>query len=139
MMRVKQWMTVQVVTITKDKTVKEAATLIRDNNIGGVIVIDNNKPIGIITQGDINDKCAAEGKDANSTKVEEVMVNTLISAHANDPISEVSRRMALAKIKKMPIVDDEKLIGILTRRDIARVINTMRKDMMYIDPEALTC
>lgn len=136
-MRVKQWMTAKVVTITKDKSVKEAAMLIRDNNIGGVIVVENDKPIGIITQGDINDRCAGEGKDPNTMKVEEAMVNTLISAHANDPISEVSRRMALAKIKKMPIVDDDKLIGILTRKDIARVINIMRKDMLEIDPEAL--
>ncbi len=127
----------QVFTITKDKTVREAAILIRDHNIGGVVVVENDRPIGMITQGDINNKCAAEGKDPNTAKVEEVMTFRLISAHADDPISGVSRRMSLAKIKKMPIVENDKLIGIITRRDIARVINSMKKDMLAIDPEAV--
>lgn len=135
MIKVTDWMTKDVKTVTKDDSVQEASKRMKEINGGSLIVLDNEKAIGIITERDVSQKLVAEDKSPSGTKVEEIMTANLISASPDDSIMEVSKRMNLAKIKKMPIMQDGKLVGILTTTDLMRVMKALKEDMMALAPE----
>ena len=111
----------KVITITKDSTVEEAVRLMNEQEIGCLIVIDNKKARGILTERDLLKRVLAKSKDPKKTKVEEVMSTPLISVEPNVEIGDVSRIMFQKNIKKMPIVRKDKLLGLVTLTDILRI------------------
>lgn len=129
-MKIKNWMNRNVKTISKESTVTEAAKLMKDNFVACLVVVDNGSPVGIITERDICYKVVALDKAAKTTSTNEVMTKSLITAHVDDTISEVSRRMGLAKIKQIPIIDESKsLVGIITSTDLVRVVSHLQRDL----------
>jgi signal-transduction protein with cAMP-binding, CBS, and nucleotidyltransferase domain len=111
----------KVITITKDSTVEEAVRLMNEQEIGCLIVTDNKKAQGILTERDLLKRVLAKSKDPKKTKVEEVMSTPLISVEPNAEIGDVSRTMFQKNIKKMPIVRKDKLLGLVTLTDILRI------------------
>ena len=89
---VKDLMTKNVVTIDSNKTVVEAAALMSEKDIGDLIVMDDNTPVGIVTERDFVRRVLAEGKSADS-KVSEVMTRPLKVIDPEAPIKEAARRM----------------------------------------------
>ncbi len=134
--KVDEWMTRDVKTIGKDDSVHEASKRMREINGGSLIVMEGPNPVGIITERDVSQKLAAEDKSPSGTKVAEIMTPKLVSASPDDSIMEVSKRMNLAKIKKMPIMKDGQLVGILTTTDLMKVMKELKKDLLEIAPEA---
>lgn len=135
MIKVKDWMTKNVKTVTQEDSVQEASKRMKEINGGSLIVVENEKAIGIITERDISQKLVAEDKSPGGTKVGEIMTHNLISASPEDSIMEVSKRMNLAKIKKMPIMENDKLVGIITTTDLMRVMKALKEDMIALAPE----
>lgn len=135
MIKTRDWMTKDVRTITKDDSIQEASKRMREINGGSLIVMDGDNPAGIITERDVSQKLVAEDKPPSGTKVEDIMTKNLISASPEDSIMEVSKRMNLAKIKKMPIMENGKLVGIITTTDLMNVMKSLKEDMMAIAPE----
>jgi CBS domain-containing protein len=125
--KVDQWMNRNVVTITKDRPVFDAADLMRRHNIGCIVVIDNDEPIGIITERDLVRKVTAKRKDPNTTLVEDVMSINVVTIDAGVDIKEVSDKMVKYNIKKMPVVENHKIRGIVTSTDIVRVLSEFNK------------
>jgi len=111
----------KVITIKKDSTVKEAVRLMNEHEIGCLVVTENKKAIGILTERDLLKRVLAKSQDPSETKVEEVMSTPLISVQPNVEIGDVSRIMFQKNIKKMPIVRNEKLLGLVTLTDILRI------------------
>ncbi|MGM5482524.1 MAG: CBS domain-containing protein [Nanobdellota archaeon] len=129
-MKIKNWMNRNIKTVDKSNTVLEAAKMMKDNFVANLVVIENGSPIGIVTQRDICYKIVAMSKPAEKSKVEDIMTKTLITAHTEDTVSEVSRRMGLAKIKQIPIIDEKhSLVGIITSSDLVRVVSHFQKDL----------
>ena len=128
---VKDLMTKNVVTIDSDKTVAEAAVLMSENDIGDLVVIQNNTPVGIITERDFVRRVLAEKKPA-STKVYEVMTAPLKVIDPDAPIKEAARRMVNRKIRRLPVIKDNKLVGILTAADFAKHLSkkTLTDDIL---------
>lgn len=119
-----------VKTVAREKSIYDAAKLMKDGFVASLIVVENNSPVGIITERDICYKVVAMSKDPLRTKVDEVMTRTLITAHMEDTVSEVSRRMGLAKVKQIPIIDNNRsLAGIVTSTDLIRIISHLQKDL----------
>lgn len=116
-----------VVTITKDRPVVDAADLMRKNSIGCVIVIDNDVPIGIVSERDIIRKVVAKRRDPSATVTEDIMSMNLITVETNMEIKDVSQRMVQYNIKKIPVVRDGKLRGIITSTDIVRIMAQFNK------------
>ncbi len=117
--RVADFMVRNVITISKDETLKEAALKMRKHRVGSLVVVEGEKPIGIVTERDIVYKLVAEGKPFN-TKVEEIMSKDLKTITKDKTLKEAAKIMAAHGIRRLPVVEGEKLIGIITMDDILR-------------------
>lgn len=117
-MLVKDVMNPQVVVAKPEATVKEAAKIMSELKIGCLIVIDNAKIAGIVTEGDIISKVIAKGMDSEKTTLKEIMTKNVISVELDKNLSEAADIMVENKIKRLPVLDDEKLVGIITATDL---------------------
>ncbi|MGA2769082.1 MAG: CBS domain-containing protein, partial [Candidatus Bathyarchaeia archaeon] len=108
---VKDFMTKNVVTIDASKTVIEAADLMSQNNVGDLVVMDKNTPVGIVTERDFVRRVLAERKSLN-IKVSEVMTTPLRVIDPEAPLKEAARRMVNKGIRRLPVIKDNKLVGI---------------------------
>ncbi len=111
----------KVITITRDSTVEEAVKLMNEHEIGCLIVTDNQKAIGIVTERDLMKRILARSEETKRIKVKEVMSTPLISIEPNVEIGDASRLMFQKNIKKMPIVKKDELLGLVTLTDILRI------------------
>ena len=128
---VKDLMTKNVATINANKTVTEAAVLMSEKDIGDLIVMDDNAPVGIVTERDFVRRVLAGGKSANS-KVSEVMTSPLKVIHPDASIKEAARRMVSRRIRRLPVIKNNKLVGIITAADFARHLSkkTLTDDIL---------
>ncbi len=107
-----------------DATVKEAVEIINKHEIGCLIVTKNGKTIGIMTERDILKRIIPKSKNPEKTKVSEIMSTPLIVGGPDMYIEDAARLMFKKDIKKLPIMEDGKLVGLLTFSDIARIVHT---------------
>lgn len=115
-------MTRTPITVPQSTTVDEVAKLMRDHKIGSVIVVSSsNNPVGIVTERDLVIKVIAEGKAPSEVKVSEIMSSPLISITPRTRLIEAARLMARKNIRRLVVVDEGKLVGIVTARDILKV------------------
>lgn len=118
---VKEAMKTNLVKIKADDTVLEAAIQMKKHKIGNVIVVEKKQPIGILTESDILKKVVAEGKHADVTFVEDVMSTPII---VGDPYISLEKAMTImgkCNIRRLPVIENGELIGIITQRDISRI------------------
>ena len=116
---VKDLMTKDVLTIEANKTVIEAAALMAQNDVGDLVVMENSTPVGIVTERDFVRRVLAEGKPT-STRVSEIMSTPLKVIDPEAPIKEAARRMVSRGIRRLAVIKDNKLVGIITVTDFAR-------------------
>ena len=117
---VKDAMVTRVITITPEKTVAEAAKIMITQNIGGLVVVENKEPVGIITEKDFT-KLIASKKDPYQLKIREAMSSPLITVSPETSIMDAAKLMTKSNIRKLPVKQDGKLVGIITAEDIVRV------------------
>lgn len=130
MMKVHQLMTTKVATITQENNVVEAGKIMAQHGCGSIVVVENDAPVGIVTETDLLKKVVAEGKNLFETKIKEVMTANPITAGPQDSIAETSRRMGLAKIRRMVVVEDGKLLGVVSTTDLRRYMKELERDLM---------
>lgn len=119
---VKEYMKSNVITVDKNTILKDIAKIMTENNIGSVIVIDNGKPVGIITERDIV-RAIGKNKDLNA-RAEDIMTASLITIKEDAPITGALSLMRTYNIRHLPVIDnDGNLKGIISIRDIARAID----------------
>jgi len=119
-------MTKKVVRIDVDMTALKVARLIVKHKIEGFPVTENGKPIGIVTGWDLLTKIIAKGLDPNEVKVKEFMTASPITCSPDDSVLEAAKLMAKYGIKRVPVVKNNKVVGIFTPYDITlyrRIIN----------------
>lgn len=118
-MLIKEVMSRDVKTIRVIDTVKQAAILMNEHRIGSLIVISGTGELkGIVTERDILMRVVAEGKNPSDVKVEEIMTKELITISPNKTLEEAADLMTEKKIKKLPVVYQGKLVGIVTATDL---------------------
>jgi len=110
----------EVITINENATVKEAAEIMNKFEIGCLIAVRKGKAMGIITERDLLKRVVAEARDANKTKVKEIMSSPLVVVEPNMDLEEAVRLMFQMKIKKLPVVEGKRLVGLVSLTDIAR-------------------
>jgi CBS domain-containing protein len=111
----------EVVTIDEKASVKEAANIMNQFEIGSVITTRRGKPIGIITERDLLKRIVSEGRNAEKTKVKEIMSSPLVVISPDTDLEEAACLMFEKKIKKLPVTEKNRLVGMLSLTDIARV------------------
>lgn len=112
-------MTKNVITIDASKTVIEAADLMSQNNVGDLVVMDKSAPVGIVTERDLVRRVLA-GRKSLTIQVSEVMTTPLRVIDPEAPLKEAARRMVNKGIRRLPVIKDNKLVGIITATDFAR-------------------
>lgn len=120
-MKVKDLMNRNVVSIDSEASVKEAASKMAQNEIGSLVVVEQNKPVGIITERDLLSRVVALGRNVEATRVKMVMSKPLICAAPDMDASDAARFMVSKNIKKLPVTQDGRLIGIMTLTDLCAV------------------
>ena len=116
---VREFMTKDVVTIDTHKSVFEAAELMVQRDIGDLVVCDGEKPVGIITERDFVRRVVAK-KMPLECKVSEIMSTPLWVVYADNSLNEAARKMVARKIRRLPVLEKNALVGIITATDFAR-------------------
>ena len=119
-MDVKEIMVPDVITVKADTIVKEAVKIMNKNEIGCLVVENDGKVVGIMTERDLLRRIIEESRDPEEVKVSEIMSKPLIVGAAHMGVEDVVRLMFMWKIKKLPILENGRLIGLITLTDIAR-------------------
>ena len=106
-------------TISPDETIKAAAGIMSKYSIGSLVVLNpKKKVVGIVTESDIIEKVNAKDRLASRVRVEDIMSPNVITIDANALLDDAVYLMVKHKIKKLPIVDNNELVGIVTSTDI---------------------
>lgn len=119
-LKVEDVMVKEVITIDEELTIKEAAEIMNKFEIGCVIAVRKGKAMGIVTERDMLKRVVGEGKDASAMKVKDVMTSPLVVAEPTMDLAEAVKLMFQMKIKKLPVVDGKRLVGLVSLTDIAR-------------------
>ena len=120
-LKIENVMVVDVITVEAEATVREAVELMNRNEIGCLIVVDKEeKPVGIITERDLLKRVLASRKDPVRTKVKDIMSKPLLTGTPHMDIEAAVRLMFKHKIKKLPVVEDGRLVGLVTLTDLVR-------------------
>ncbi|MFH0860460.1 MAG: DUF835 domain-containing protein [Candidatus Altiarchaeota archaeon] len=129
--RVSDIMIRDVKTTSGDSAVVDAARMMTDEGISSVVVVEKGKLAGILTEKDLATKVVALGKTPSKVKVKDVMSSPVLSASPETSILEAAKLLDRKGYKKLPIVSDGKLIGIVTETDLA---HALRSKVIEISP-----
>jgi CBS domain-containing protein len=120
-------MTSNVKTATRDQSLREVATMMRDGDMGSVPVVEDGRLVGIVTDRDIVVRSIADGKDASSP-VGEAMTTEIFSVKPDDFVFEAIRLMGDKQVRRIPVVDENgALAGIIAMADIALEMDDERE------------
>jgi len=122
-MIVKDVMTENVVTIDINDTVSDACRKYRDFKVGCLVVMDKNIVVGIITERDIIERTIIPNKNPTTTKIGEIMTQNIKTVHSLSPIEKAAEIMKENNIKKLPVILNNEIVGIITVTDISRAIS----------------
>lgn len=122
-MDVQEIMVDKVVSIEADATVKDAVLRMNQYDIGCLVVTNNGQVEGIVTERDVLKRVVSESKNPEETEVSDVMSRPLIVGGPTMYVEDAAKLMLKKSIKKLPIMENERIIGIITFSDIAKVTN----------------
>ena len=111
-------MTETVVTAPPDRTVRQIAEMMRERNVGSVVLIDEQRPVGFLTDRDLTVSVLADGRDLGDHAADHAS-SPVITANAGMQVEEAAELMVRHGVRRLVIVDSDRLIGILTLDDIA--------------------
>lgn len=124
-------MTRDVVTSTQEATIVDVAQLMKNADIGPILIVDNetsNTLVGIVTDRDIVLKVIADGQDAKTTRVGDVMSKKLVTCRADDDVDIAMKAMAQFQLRRIPVVEDNmRLVGIISQADLATRVDAPEK------------
>ena len=119
-MLVKEIMTKQVITIDADASVFDACMLYKEKKVGCLVVTKNETCMGIVTERDLIERTICQHRNPKTTKVHQIMSQKIKVVHALETVEKALETMKQYKIKKLPVISSEKVVGIITITDIAK-------------------
>ncbi len=126
-MTISDIMSKSVLSVDASMTINEAAKMMEDAKVGAVIVMENNLPIGIVTDRDFAIKAVAHAYPISSP-IKQIMSSPLFSISSDDSIRTASDLMHDREIRKLPVIDDDNLVGIVTSTDIVKLLAVSTED-----------
>lgn len=122
---VRDIMSKDVRVVRPDSSVKEVVATMNKFNIGSIIIVQSNRPIGIITERDILRRIVEPCLAPETLTARQVMTSPVLTIRETTSIDEAAKLMAKRKIKKLPVMKKQKLVGIVTLTDIVTKMPTM--------------
>lgn len=117
----------EVVTVQKDVSAHDAVKLMNKNRIGCLIAVYNGEVLGILTKRDLLEKVLEKCKNPKETKVSEIMTRQVVLGKPDMELVEATRLMFENKVKRLPIVEENRLMGLITLTDIAHAASVDKK------------
>lgn len=131
MKKARDVMTKDLIYASPQDTVSHVAQLMKREDIGPVLIVDNEESkrlVGIVTDRDLALKVVAEGRDPQTTYVEEVMTRKLITCRPDDDVESAMKAMAQYQLRRIPVVEDNnRLVGIISQADVATRVDEPEK------------
>ncbi|WP_415283748.1 cyclic nucleotide-binding/CBS domain-containing protein [Candidatus Nitrososphaera sp. FF02] len=121
---VRDIMTKEIVTIDADRYALEAAKMMTEKGISSLFVVRDGNPVGIVSERDFIKKICAKELDVAKVKAGEIMSKILTTATPDTPIEVAVQRMVNHKIRRLPIMDAGRVVGIITVTDLAKHLRT---------------
>jgi len=123
-------------------TVLEAAKIMRKYDVDSIVVLEHGEPVGIVTEGDIISEVVSKDIKPSKMKLKEIMTTPLITASPNDRLSDIAKKMSIERIRKIPVIDNGKLVGIVADIDIISVSSEMNSILaelieMHVERETI--
>ena len=127
---VREAMTPDPQTVTKETGVADAALLMKEHDVGSLPVVEHDeiaggyvvdRLVGIVTDRDIAIRVAAERLDPKTVRVEQIYSDRPATAVPDEPVDDALERMAELQVRRLPVVDEDRLVGMLAQADIAHV------------------
>jgi len=122
-------MTKSVISVDATLTINETAKMMEDAKVGAVIVMEDNAPIGIVTDRDFSVKVAAHAYQITEP-VKQIMSSPLFSINSDESVRIAADLMHERKIRKLPVIDDGNVVGIITATDIVNLLSVSVEDDM---------
>jgi CBS domain-containing protein len=132
-MKVEEAMIKNVVTLQQDVSAYDAVKLMNENRIGCLVVLQYGQVVGIITERDMLERVLEKCKNPKETNITEIMTKRVIVGKPDMQLAEVAKLMFEKKVKKLPIVEGNRLVGLVTLTDLARIANLDEKTMELIE------
>jgi len=126
-MFVKDVMTNKIVSIDSNETIESASKKYRDFKIGCLMITDEDNIVGIVTERDFIERTICMGIDPKTTKIKEIMSSDIKTINSDDRIADAVDLLKQNKIKKLPVVSDNRIVGIITITDIAYSRSNIQK------------
>lgn len=121
-MKAQDIMTTEVVAVDKTTPIKDAAMKMAETDVGSVVVNDKDTLVGIITDRDITIRAVAQNDDLKKVTCGEVMSSNVVTATSDTDMEDVIGLMSEHQIKRVPIVDKNSVVGMISLRDISQTI-----------------
>jgi CBS domain-containing protein len=119
-MKVKDIMTKEIACVDAKSSAADAAKKMKDQNVGTVLVIDENQLMGLITDRAITTRAVAEEKDPRNVPVTDIMTKEIVGCSEDDDVFDALQTMGKNQIRRLPVVNNEsQLVGIVSMADIA--------------------
>ena len=120
-MTIENVMTKSVISVDASMTVNEAAKMMEDAKVGAVIVMENNTPVGIVTDRDFAVKIVAHAYQI-TTPVKQIMSTPLFSVNSDESVRAAADLMHDRGIRKLPVINDDRIVGMITASDIVNLL-----------------
>jgi CBS domain-containing protein len=118
---IKEVMTRDVRACEPNATVAEAAKVMAQEDVGPVPIVEDGRLVGIVTDRDIVVRVVAEGRDPNATTVREIASTELVTVSPDDDLDDALNLLAERQVRRLPVVEGDRLVGIVAQADIARL------------------
>lgn len=117
-----------VFSVSSDASVYEALTLMGEKNIGALLIIDNEKLVGILSERDYARKIILKGKTSQDTKIREIMTENPFTITPADSIETCMNLMSQHHFRHLPVVDGDKAVGMISIGDVVKAVIKMQKE-----------
>jgi CBS domain-containing protein len=138
-MKISEIMSKDVISLSVEDTVERAAMLMKEHNIGSIPVRSEDKVVGIITDRDIITRCVAEGSDMKIQRVREIMTSNPVLADINIKVEDATRIMSERQIRRLPIVSNNELVGMISLGDFAVEPNLHKEASEALSEISIPC
>ena len=112
----------RVWSISPDATVFAGLTLMADKNIGALLILENDRPVGIMSERDYARKIILEGRSSRDTKIRSIMTTRLVRVHPSDTVEHAMGLMTREHIRHLPVMDGDSVLGLVSIGDLVKAM-----------------
>ena len=121
----------QVWSVSPDTSVFDALAMMADHEIGALLVISDNQPVGIFSERDYARKVILQGKSSKMLQVREIMAGPVISVAPHNTVDDCMNVMTASRIRHLPVVDKDRVVGIISIGDLVKWIISAQDDTIH--------